>query len=123
VKRAACGYELLQGDGTYSVQTPLATLHAFNGWADQFLSTPATGLKDTYLSVGGAVVGVKLMAVYHDFSADKGGGDYGKESDLLVAKKLGKPYSVVVKYAAYSAGGAAGKVDTNKLWLMGEVSF
>ena len=30
------------------LQTPLATLHAFNGWADMFLTTPANGLQDLY---------------------------------------------------------------------------
>ncbi len=44
------GYELLGGDGLYGFQTPLATLHAFNGWADQFLGTPAGGLEDTYFT-------------------------------------------------------------------------
>ena len=38
------GYEELGGDGTNAFQTPLATLHKFNGWADKFLSTPANGL-------------------------------------------------------------------------------
>ena len=38
------GYESLGGDGTSAFQTPLATLHAFNGWADRFLSNPASGL-------------------------------------------------------------------------------
>lgn len=117
------GYEVLAGDGTDSVQTPLATLHAFNGWADQFLSTPANGLQDVYVSVGGAVMNVKLLAVYHDFSADQGGGDYGSEWDIKAAKHIGKSYTVVAKYAAYTAGSAAGKVDTDKLWLMGQASF
>ena len=120
---AKLGYEVLEGDGTNSVQTPLATLHAFNGWADQFLTTPAVGLEDSYLSVGGAVMGVKLVAVYHDFKANKGGGDYGTEWDAQAAKKIGKLYSVVAKYAGYSASGAPGKVDTDKLWLMGQVAF
>ena len=120
---AKLGYEVLEGDGTSSVQTPLATLHAFNGWADQFLSTPANGLEDVYLSVGGGVAGLKLLAVYHDFSANKGGGDYGKETDLQAVKKFGKLYTLIAKYADYSAGGAAGKVDTTKLWLVGQVAF
>ena len=35
---------LAAGDGTGFV-TPLATLHKFQGWADKFLSTPATASK------------------------------------------------------------------------------
>lgn len=120
---AKLGYEVLEGDGTDSVQTPLATLHAFNGWADQFLTTPATGLEDTYLSVGGAVAGLNLLAVYHDFKANKGGGDFGTELDLQAVKKINKIYSLIAKYASYSAGNAPGKVDADKLWLVGQASF
>jgi len=42
------GYEVLEGNGAIGFATPLATLHAFNGWADMFLTTPANGLKDLY---------------------------------------------------------------------------
>ena len=31
-----------------ALQTPLATLHKFNGWADLFLTTPNAGLEDAY---------------------------------------------------------------------------
>lgn len=120
---AKLGYEVLEGDGIRAVQTPLATLHAFNGWADQFLTTPAAGLEDVYLSVGGALLGIDLLAVYHDYSADSGGGDYGTELNFQAAKKFGKLYTVTAKYASYSAGDLAGKVDTDKIWLMGQVAF
>src|SRR3569623_560017 len=73
------GYEVLEGNGTQSVQTPLATLHAFNGWADQFLVTPAAGLEDKYLGVGSTAWGDEWLAVYHDYSANHGGADYGTE--------------------------------------------
>ncbi len=35
--------EHLGGNGRHALQTPLATLHAFNGWADKFLVTLARG--------------------------------------------------------------------------------
>ncbi|ALP53796.1 hypothetical protein Tel_12005 [Candidatus Tenderia electrophaga] len=114
------GLETLGGDGTYAFSTPLATLHAFNGWADKFLATPVNGLVDTYVSVSGKLSGVKLMGVYHDFSADTGGGDYGTELDLLAAKTFGN-YTVLAKYAAYSADSFA--TDTDKMWLMGQATF
>jgi len=44
----AGGYEELGTDDAGSFKTPLATLHAFNGWADMFLGTPAGGLRDRY---------------------------------------------------------------------------
>src|SRR5690606_12592617 len=60
----ALGYESLgSDDGAYGFQTPLATKHAFNGWADKFLiSTPVDGLTDTYVKVATAVAGVNLLA-------------------------------------------------------------
>lgn len=118
---AQLGYELLGDDDAFSLQTPLATKHAFNGWADKFLVTPADGLEDVYFSVGAAVAGVKLTAVYHDFSADAGGADYGSEWDLLAARKLGKHYALGAKYASYDADSFA--TDTDKFWLWGEVAF
>ena len=38
---AKLGWEHLGSDGRHALQTPLATLHAFNGWDDQFLVTHA----------------------------------------------------------------------------------
>jgi hypothetical protein len=42
------GYEKLGSDNGIALQTPMATLHKFNGWADLFLTTPAAGLRDLY---------------------------------------------------------------------------
>lgn len=120
---AKLGYEVLEGNGTQSVQTSLATLHAFNGWADQFLTTPAAGLEDAYLSVGGMLKGIDLLAVYHDYSPNKGSGDYGTEWNFQLMKKINKIYSVTLKYAGYKAGDLAGKVDTDKFWVMAQAAF
>jgi len=120
---AKLGYEALQGDGAHSVQTPLATLHAFNGWADQFLVTPVNGLQDGYFSVDGAAAGVNLTAVYHAFYSYRGGADYGTELDLQAMKKFGKNYSLIAKYATYNSGNAPGNFDTDKMWLAGQMSF
>lgn len=107
-------------DGVSAFQTPLATKHAFNGWADKFLGTPANGLEDTYVFVGGSVAGIKLGAAYHEFSADVGGADYGSEIDAVAVKKFG-PYTVGLKYADYSEDGFS--ADTNKVWAWTELSF
>ena len=125
---AKLGYEVLgSDDAVYGFSTPLATLHKFNGWADQFLGTPAVGLIDTYASIGGKLLGGKWAFVYHEFEADEASAamdDLGSEYDLLYAKKFGKNYSAGIKYAAYSAGDdAAGKVDTDKVWLWVGASF
>ncbi len=115
------GYEVLGSDnGLASFQTPLATLHKFNGWADKFLGTPTGGLEDLYGSVfykvGGdsALKGLTFGAIYHDFSADVGT-SYGSEINLLVKKNFGKNFYGALKYANYKADGFS--TDTRKLWL------
>lgn len=115
------GYEVLGGDDFSGFETPLATKHAFNGWADVFLNTPAAGLQDTYVQVGGQLMGAKLLAVYHDYQADQGSSDYGTELNLLAAKSFGKYYSAGIKYADYSADDFS--VDTEKFWVWGQLSF
>ncbi len=121
----AAGMETLGGDGDHAFATPLATKHAFNGWADQFLNTNASttqlGLQDIYAKVATKVAGVKLLAVYHDYSSDKDDVDLGSEVNLLAAKQFDKNLSAGIKYAQYSAGDTG--VDTDKLWLWGEVKF
>jgi len=115
------GYERLDGDGSYGFQTPLATGHLFNGWADLFLSTPTDGLADTYFSVGGQVEKVKLKAVYHSFESDAGSLDYGSEIDIVVTRKFGKHFFAGVKYADYSADQRG--ADTTKFWLFGQFKY
>lgn len=113
------GYEVLgSDDGKGAFQTPLATLHKFQGWADMFLSTPAEGVEDLYFSAGGKLFGGKWAAVYHDFTANESSDtldDLGTELDLLYAYKFNDVFSGGVKYAAYSADDY--KADTDKAWV------
>lgn len=114
--KATLGYEVLGSDnGAYGFATPLATLHKFNGWADMFLGTPATGLEDIYVSVAGKVAGGKWTVAYHDFSADEGSASYGSEIDAVYGRPLNKTFSMGVKLAMYSADDFG--VDTDKVWL------
>ena len=123
---AAVGFESLGSDsGNYGFQTPLATKHAFNGWADmladKFGDTPNDGLNDTYIKLATKVADVKLLAVYHDYSADEGSADKGSELDLQASIDFAKYYSAGIKYAAYSKGDSG--VDTDKGWLWLEAKF
>ncbi|WP_252009561.1 alginate export family protein [Ferrimonas sp. SCSIO 43195] len=121
---AKLGYEVLGSDsGEYGFSTPLATLHKFNGWADQFLTTPKEGLVDLYGGVSGKALGGKFAVIYHDFTADEGtsADDFGSEIDLSYTTKVAKNYTLGVKYAMYDAGDI--KVDTDKLWLWASASF
>lgn len=125
---AKLGYEVLGSDeGSYGFATPLATLHKFNGWSDQFLVTPEQGLVDVNISVAGKIASGKWgkwVLAYHDFSADESSAtvkDLGSELNLLYALKFGKNFNTGIKFAKYSAGDI--KVDTDKVWVWMGLSF
>jgi hypothetical protein len=115
------GYEVLGGDGTDAVQTPLATLHGFNGWTDTFTTTPPGGLTDLYGRVFGTGTEWRFEAAYHAFSADTGGQDYGTEWDLLWEKRINPKHRVGIAYARYNADAFGADVD--KLWAYVEAGF
>ena len=110
------GYEVLGGNSVQAFQTPLSTLHAFQGWADKFLVTPADGIEDFYLSLGTKIRGANIALVYHRFRPEAGGPVYGSEWDLVIKRPIAKRYSIVVKYADYNARNFS--TDTRKLWFM-----
>ncbi len=124
---AKFGYEKLAGDGVTALRTPFATLHAFNGWADKFLSTPANGLRDIYGDVTIKPAGPKWLkgtvfrAVYHDFKSTRGDLDYGQEWNFLIARNIGKHVSLSLKYADYDSDGFAS--DTQKFWFTTQLKF
>lgn len=117
------GYEVLEGDGRmgHAFTTPLATLHAFQGWADMFLVTPANGIEDIYVSFTRPLGEADFTVVYHDFSPDTGGGSYGDEIDLSVGWSFDRNTSLLLKMASYSSSGFA--ADTDKFWIMLSASF
>ena len=122
------GYEVLGGDngsGNRAFQTPLATKHAFQGWADQFLTTPADGIEDAYLGVTAPLLGGTLQAWYHDFSTEQGSDEYGNEIDLSYAHPIPGVKGLVglLKYATYDSDDKARTVDTDKVWLQLQYSL
>lgn len=115
------GYEVLGSDNNISLKTPLGTNHAFNGWADQFLTAPPEGLRDLYAALYFTWLGVKADIVYHDFRADTGGANFGSEIDLSLTKKFTDNYILQAKYADYNADEF--KTDVKKFWLQFTVNF
>ncbi len=120
------GYEVLGGNGTIGFATPLATLHAFNGWADLFLTTPTNGLKDFYLKANTAIPAdaiaaesLNLTAAYHNFESDVLSHGIGAEWDLQAELAMDSRLSFLAKYADYAGSGAAygGFPDKSILWL------
>ncbi len=115
------GNEVLEGTPSGVFVTPLATLHKFQGWADKFLGTPAGGIVDTFVTGSTKVSGFKLNAAYHDFEADLGNADYGREIDISVSRALNQNVSLLFKLARYDAEDLA--TDTTKAWLMATITF
>lgn len=117
------GYEVLEGDATpgSAFRTPLATLHAFQGWADKFLNTPDAGVEDLYLAVTGKALGADLVLRIHDFGAETGNADWGTEVDFSANWPLAKHYAVLLKGASYDADDLA--TDTSKYWVMLTAAF
>jgi hypothetical protein len=120
------GYERLEGNGTVALQTPLATLHAFNGWADKFLTTPANGLRDLYLDAGwkaakGPLKGLALRAAWHDFNSTVGALNFGQEWNAQASYPVGKHVTLLAKFARYDAKALA--TDTTKAWFSVEAKF
>jgi len=107
--------EQLGGDGIYGFQRPLATLHAYNGWADRFLGTPADGLIDLYIDARLSIGGCVLRSQYHDFDADNGSLHYGNEFGLSVSRTFLNRLDVMVKYASHDADDVG--ADVHKIWV------
>lgn len=107
--------------GLYGFQTPLGTNHLFQGWADLFLTTPAQGIRDTYLTAGTTFNGVQIYTEVHDFRSDFGGIRYGSELDVGVTWPLSRGFTGKVEAAVFDEAdrlpGAARKSDTTRLWL------
>lgn len=112
------GYEVLGGDvdGGQGFTTSLATLHAFQGWADKFLVTPAAGIEDLNLNVSTKLGGFGFKFVHHDFSSDQTSADLGTEFDMSISKKFSDKLSGLFKYANYNDVEGAG--DVEKMWIM-----
>lgn len=120
-KTLKVSYEVLGGGDYSGFETPLATKHAFNGWADQFLSTPRKGLRDLFFTVGLHPPNYRILAIYHRFSAQRGGAHYGDELDLQLAKRFGPHYALLAEYARYRADTYS--INTDKFWVQGVVRF
>jgi len=105
------GYEVFEGDGTTAVQTPLANLHPFNGWAETFLTKPPNGLRDGYFKGSYTLSPLTLFdrvtaaLAYHDFSAEHVDTDYGREWDASIEGQLGTHFVMDVAYADFHGAG------------------
>lgn len=123
--------KLSSNDSQYAFQTPFGTNHLFQGWADHFLVTPAQGIKDTFITIGGKPLDkLVLHAEYHVINSDEdfaefGGGfgnKFGREFDFAATYNVNSSFLVKAEYANFKedervAAAAGRKPDLEKIWL------
>lgn len=116
------GGERLEGDDARGFSTPLATLHAFQGWADVFLTTPPDGVRDLYAGASYSATlwsdtqPLTFAVTYHDFADDGGSTDFGSEWDASARFTINEHVLIEAKAALFD-GEDARFADRNKFWL------
>ena len=105
------GYEYLDADFV----TPLATVHAFNGFADAFIGTRIglarnPGISDLYLTHATPLPfwGLNFNQTVHVFGDNGSGFDYGWEYDAVLAKKFSENFLAIAKFAYFDSEGPTG---------------
>jgi len=134
-------YESLEGDGTRGFTTPLATTHAFNGWADAFVSPGGNksfvdGLEDLNLSLNVKprfrrtyFFNSDIVVRYHDFDDQRTGADLGHEWDVQFTAAITTKLSIQLKYADFQrvttvpVGTATPPAARTKAWFTLEYKF
>lgn len=92
-------------------QTPLATVHAFNGFADAFIGQRITGthggLTNPYLSHSLPIFwGMKWTNTLHAFGDNSLSTDRGWEIDSVLVKKFNDQFTAISKLAHFESEGA-----------------
>ncbi len=117
------GYEQLGSDHRVGFKTPLATLHAFDGWADLFLATPAAGLRDTYVKATANLPAAFALTVFwHQFNTAVASTKLGEEIDAQLARKFGRAVTGMVKFADFRRDSLA-YPNVQKIWAQVEYAY
>ncbi len=117
--------ELGAGNGR-AFQTPLGTLHAFQGSADLFLTTPENGVIDYSVMAAyafgdlGAVRGVRAFLRRHWFDAEAIDQDYGREWDMGLRANAGG-VQASIEFARYAADQFG--ANERRLWVTASKKF
>lgn len=125
---AKFGYEVLSGNGTQALQTPIASLHDFNGWADKFTTTPANGLRNDYVYADYVskpynewLGPTTIKGYWYNYTADAVSMHYGNEYDLLIWQNFLTHYNIGFGFFDYKADQFL--TDTRKISVMFQVKF
>ncbi len=87
-------------------QSPLATLHAFNGFADVFNTSRAggtqPGLTDVYVSHTVPIFhGIKWTNILHAFGDNSVSTDLGWEFDSMLVKKFDEHFTAIAQFSHF----------------------
>jgi hypothetical protein len=130
-------YESLEGNGTRGFTTPLATTHAFQGWADAFVQPLGgnkgfvDGIEDANLTLNAKprwkwpyLYNLDVIVRYHDFQAERTGAHLGHEWDAQIQAVINPKLSAALKYADFErddsrvpAGRASPPASRTKVWF------
>jgi len=133
---AKVSYESLEGNGTRGFTTPLATVHAFQGWSDAFVQPLGgnkgfvDGIEDLNFSLNVKprwrwtyLFNLDVLVRYHDFWAERTGAHLGREWNAQVGAALNPKLSAAIKYADFErdnrvpVGTAAPPPSRTKVWF------
>jgi len=113
-------FESLGAADQQSFQTPLGTLHKFQGAADLFLNTPPEGLQDIQIKWGwnfgrnGPFRNISTALSVHRFESEVSGLHFGDEINFDITAAFGQ-FNLALTAANYDAKAFAS--DTNRFFL------
>jgi len=120
------GNEVLEGNGTIGLSTPMASFHSWDGWAGAFTTTPVNGLNSRYSTIGYSAKGVGPLqtllaaATYYDFHSDRLSRRYGSELDLQLQGSW-RSFTGLVEFADFASANTATLRSSRSLWV--EVNY
>jgi hypothetical protein len=133
---AKASYELLEGNGTRGFTTPLATTHAFQGWADAWVQPVGgnkgfvDGLQDFNLTLNVKprrrwtyLFNIDVIVRWHDFQDERTGAHLGNEWNAQVQAAINPRLSAALKYADFERddvvprGTATPPPSRTKVWF------
>lgn len=111
--------EVLGAEDQVSFITPLATLHKFNGWADQFLGTPADGLIDQVIQVAWRPRPFIIDLRWHQYKTENSRVDIGEELNLDLVYRRGRHHQWKIRIADFDpADDQSVRTNPIKKWFL-----
>jgi hypothetical protein len=96
-------YEILAAKNNIPFITPLGSAHDFQGWADQFVNTPASGIKDASLNIVWRSAPFKIEGRYHTFLNGTNNQTLGRELDISFIVKPIKKHNLTLGFAQFES--------------------